>query len=213
MHGRTGLYAIVDPDRCRGRDPRLLAEAILAAGCALLQLRSKGLSDAERLALGRELARRCERASVPFVMNDRVDLALLSGAVAAHLGQDDLPIPEARRLAPTLTLGLSTHDEAQAREAVRMGADYIGFGPIFPTTSKANPDPVVGLDRLAAVCRETPLPVVAIGGITVERTEAVAQAGAAFVAVISAITEADDPGSAAAAIADAFRRGSARPVR
>lgn len=206
MEGRRGLYAIVDPERCRGRDPRRIAEAVLVAGCTVLQLRAKNLTDANRLGLGRELARQCANAGVPFVMNDRVDLALLTSAAAVHLGQGDLPIAEARRLAsPSLAIGLSTHDEAQAREAVRSGADLIGFGPVFETKSKVDPDPVVGLDRLASVCRETPIPVVAIGGITVERAASVARTGAHYVAVISAITEADDPEAAAAGLVAAIR--------
>ena len=105
---------------------------------------------------------------MPFIVNDRLDVALAVGADGVHLGQDDLPLAAARALVPAgFVIGVSTHDEAQARAAVDGGADYLGFGPCFARTSKRNPDPVVGLERLAQVSR-LGAPVVAIGGITLE---------------------------------------------
>src|SRR5688500_10025971 len=123
-----GLYAIVDPDRCAGRDPERIALAILDGGCAALQLRGKNLPDAGFLALARRLRARCRAANVPFFVNDRADVALLVSADGLHLGQDDLPVAEARRLLPGARIGVSTHDLAQARRAVEHGADLIGFG-------------------------------------------------------------------------------------
>lgn len=191
---RRGLYAIIDPDHCEGRDPTQLATAVLAGGCAVLQLRSKMLSDAAYLALARTLRRHCTEARVPFVVNDRADLAWLAGSDGLHLGQEDLPLAEARRVVgETVAIGLSTHDEAQAQAAVAAGADLIGFGPVFETRTKERPDPVVGLARLGALARTHPLPIVAIGGITVERARAAAAAGAQLVAVISALAKAADP--------------------
>lgn len=201
MLGTRGLYAIVDPDACRGRDPERITSAIVRGGCAALQLRSKSGSDAEVLALARTVAAECRRARVPFVVDDRPDLAVLTGAAGLHLGQDDLPVAEARRIVgAAVAIGRSTHDEAQARAAVGEGADLVAFGPVFETASKARPDPVVGLERLERVCRESPLPVVAIGGISLERIDSVARAGVRWAAVIGAVCGAEDPESAARAL-------------
>lgn len=188
-----GFYAIVDPEVS---EVVPTAEAILAGGCAVLQLRDKRGDDRATVALGRELARRCRSAGVPFVMNDRVDLALLVGADGLHLGQEDLPLEDARRLF-TGPIGLSTHDLAQARQAAAAGADLIGVGPIFATTTKANADPPVGLEGLKQVCAAVPVPVVAIGGLQVAHASAVAAAGASLAAAIGAVCRADDPGQAA----------------
>lgn len=199
-----GLYAIVDPDRCAGRDPERIAVAILDGGCAALQLRGKKLGDAAFLALARRLRVRCRASGVPFFVNDRADVALLSNADGLHLGQHDLPVAEARRLLPEAHIGVSTHDLAQARRAVEHGADLIGFGPIYATATKENPDPVVGLDRLEEVCHGVAIPVIAIGGIDAIRAPDVARAGAAMAAAISAVCGADDPAQAAHAIHRAF---------
>ena len=196
-----GLYAIVDPACCRGRDPEDVAAAILDGGCAVLQLRAKGLSDRALLGLSRRIAARARAAGVPFVVNDRADLAALVSASGLHLGQDDLPIAEARRVVgPAVVLGRSTHVRAQARVAIEEGADILAFGPVFETTSKARPDPVVGLDELAEVCRMSGRPVVAIGGVTAARASAIVRAGARWGAAISAICGADDPREAARAL-------------
>jgi thiamine-phosphate pyrophosphorylase len=131
------------------------------------------------------------------------------GADVVHLGQDDLPLADALRVRasagrPDLLIGFSTHDRAQALAAAGAGADYIGFGPVFATGSKANPDPVVGLDQLADVCRSVRVPVVAIGGIALEATPSVARAGASAAAVIAAIATASDPTAAGLQVRAAF---------
>lgn len=199
-----GFYAIVDPDRCAGRDPDRIAHAILDGGCAALQLRAKQLPDSALLALARRLASRCRVAKIPFFVNDRPDIALLSGATGIHLGQKDLPVAEVRRLAPSAVVGLSTHDLAQARRAVERGADLIGFGPIYETQTKHDPDPIVGIHGLEEVCQSVAVPVIAIGGIDAERAPEVARAGAAMAAAISAVCGADDPARIAHAIHRAF---------
>lgn len=195
-----GLYAIVDPAATGGRDPLRVTEAILRGGCARLQLRAKSLGDREHLGLARAIRARCRAAGVSFVMNDRADLAVLAGADGLHLGQDDLDVAEARRLVGAMEIGRSTHDEAQARRAVEDGADLVAVGPIFPTRSKARPDPVVGMDRLRALCGATPVPIVAIGGIDIETAPDVARAGAGFGAAIASVAGADDPEAAARAM-------------
>lgn len=196
-----GFYAIVDPDVCAG-DPLDVADAFLRGGCAVLQLRHKSdatAGDRATLALARALSAKCRAASVPFVMNDRLDLALLADADGLHLGQDDLPIAEARRFFRG-PIGVSTHDLAQLARAIAEGADLVGFGPVFATSTKKNPDPVVGLDGLAAACRAASVPVVAIGGIDRERARLCFEAGAALVAAIGATCAADDPEAAARAL-------------
>lgn len=203
LHAR-GLYAIVDPEHTAGRPPLAVAESILAAKPAVLQLRMKRASDREIVDLAKELRAACHRAGVPFVLNDRADLARLVDADGLHLGQDDLPTGAARRIVGAMPLGRSTHDLAQALAAVRDGADLIGFGPVFDTATKENPDPTVGLAQLAEVARAVSVPVVGIGGITKSRVPDVAAAGAQLFAVISAIGSASDPQEAARALVDAW---------
>lgn len=198
-----GFYAIVDPASCGDRDPLAVAEAILEGGCAVLQLRAKTLDDRSALVLSRALAERCRRRGVPFVVNDRADLALLAGADGLHLGQSDISVADARRLIGARPVGVSTHDRAQVDRALADGADLIGFGPIFPTQTKDNPDPVVGVERLREVCLAARAPVVAIGGITVESAGVVAAAGAQLVAAIAAVCGAADPARAARALHEA----------
>ncbi|MEO0325591.1 MAG: thiamine phosphate synthase [Myxococcota bacterium] len=171
------------------------AERILAARPAVLQLRFKGDDDRLHLATARALRARCAGAGVPFVVNDRADIAALADADGLHLGQDDLPLAEARRLFSG-PIGVSTHDLAQAVRAESEGADLIGFGPVFPTASKARPDPVVGLAGLRAVCARVRVPVVAIGGLNAERAAEARAAGAALVAAIGAVAGARDPEAA-----------------
>jgi thiamine-phosphate pyrophosphorylase len=204
----TRLYVIVDPEHCAGRPPLWIAEQALDGGAAALQLRAKHLKDGALLTMARELSERCRDAAVPFWMNDRPDVALLCNAQGVHVGQDDLP-PAALRglLHARMRIGLSTHDIAQARAARAQGADIIGFGPIFGTRSKQLAEPCVGLEALRAACASAELPVVAIGGISLENAADVAACRPAYAAVISAVCGADDPRSAAASLAAALARG------
>ena len=196
-----GHYGIVDPDHAPA-GPIETARAILAGGCAVLQLRYKRSDDAEHLSLARELRELAHAAGVPFVINDRLDIALLAQADGLHLGQDDLPIAEARRLFAG-PIGISTHDRAQARAAAADGADLIGFGPVFATATKERPDPVVGLEVLRQVVAEVSIPVVAIGGLTVDRAAEARAAGAPLVAAIGAVSRAPDVSAAARALHEA----------
>jgi len=197
-----GLYAIVDPAQTRGRDPRDVAERILEAGPAVLQLRMKLGGDRAIVDLARDLRALCHRAGVPFVLNDRADLARLVDADGVHLGQDDLPTAAARAIVGSMPIGRSTHSLAQARAAEADGVDLIGFGPVYDTTTKLNPDPTVGVALLAEVVRSVGVPVVAIGGITPIRLREVEATGVAFVAAISAISLADDVGAASRAFVE-----------
>lgn len=179
------LYAIIDAEAAER--PLDLARSSLRAGCAMLQLRAKRLDDRSFVELAKRVRTICGEAGIPFVINDRADIARLVAADGLHLGQDDLPVGDARRVVGNMQIGVSTHDLEQAIQAERDGANLIAFGPVFGTTTKENPDPVVGLDGLAEVCRAVSRPVVAIGGITPENAAETLRAGARYIAVISAL--------------------------
>ena len=186
-----GLYAILDVDFLRGAGVELMAfaEAVLSVRPAAVQLRAK--SDGPRATLEKLRALRplCSRAGVPLFANDRPDLAVLAGCDGVHVGQEDVDIADVRAFAPALRVGVSTHDLGQLDAALSMNPDYVAFGPVFATTSKAHPDPVVGLDGLrdaASRARAGGVPLVAIGGIDVARASAVAP-HVELVAVIGAL--------------------------
>jgi len=164
-------------------------ECLLEARPAALQLRAKSLGARVALELARRISELCQACQVPFFVNDRPDLALLSASVGVHLGQHDLPLGEARRVAPGLQFGLSTHRLEEVDRALVERPDYLALGPIFATASKRDPEPVVGLDILAEAgrrCRQAGIPLVAIGGIDAARAPQVA-ASAVAGAVISAL--------------------------
>jgi thiamine-phosphate pyrophosphorylase len=205
LRTRRGLYAIIDPAFCRGRDPLVVALAVLDGGCAVLQLRAKHWAEAELEPLALRMLALCRAAAIPFIVNDHPELARRIAADGVHLGQGDLPIEQARsRLGPGVSIGLSTHDSTQARDAAARGADLIGFGPVFPTRTKDNPAPIVGLHALREVCRTIAIPVVAIGGITPANVAEVVASGAAMAAAIGALCGADDPRVAAEHMHRAF---------
>ncbi len=179
------LYAIVDAE-IAARPLELTFQA-LNAGCAMVQLRAKRLDDVAFLKIARRVRSACAHAEVPFVVNDRADIARLVRADGLHLGQDDLSIEDARRVVGDMQIGVSTHNLEQAVRADTEGADLIAFGPVFETKTKENPDPVVGLNTLEQVCQTVACPVVAIGGITPENADETLRAGARYVAVISAL--------------------------
>jgi len=214
MFSLRGYYAIVDVTAVLLADDEALerrTRQLLDAGPCCLQLRAKEIGARAFAAAARRMAPLCHAAGVPFCVNDRLDVALTVGADVVHLGQDDLPLADALRVRlaagrPDLVVGFSTHDAAQAVAAASAGADYIGFGPVFATTSKLNPDPVVGLSLLAEVCRTVSVPVVAIGGVAPDQAGLLAQAGASAAAVISAVNNAPDPVAAGRQIAAAWAR-------
>jgi thiamine-phosphate diphosphorylase len=187
------LYAIIDPAQAGGRGPVEVAAALLAAGVRLIQLRDKHASSGELYLSGQRVGECVRNAGGIFIVNDRADVACAVDADGVHVGQDDLPVESARALVgPRKLIGYSTHVLEQVREADRTSADYIAFGPIFPTASKENPDAVVGLEGLREARKATRKPLVAIGGITLENARAVIEAGADSVAVIRGLVGAPD---------------------
>jgi thiamine-phosphate pyrophosphorylase len=187
------LYAILDPSLISA--PLVpFAQNLAAAGVTLMQLRDKRATAAKIFAQSRELAAVLCPVGVRFIVNDRPDIAAIAGASGVHVGQEDLPAEDARKIiGPARWVGVSTHNLQQFREANATSADYIAVGPIFPTASKENPDPVVGLELLRAVRKLTTKPLVAIGGITLERAADVFRAGADSVAVIRDLICAGNP--------------------
>jgi len=180
------FYPILDTGLLALRDINVTyaAEAVLGAGARILQFRHKGHWARETWAQLEAVAKLCEQAAAQFVVNDRADLAQLVGA-ALHLGQDDLPPSAARRvMGVKAVIGLSTHNEAQLRAAQEEPVDYLAIGPIFGTSSKENPDPVVGLEELRRLRKFTARPLVAIGGIARANAAEVLAAGADSVAII-----------------------------
>jgi thiamine-phosphate pyrophosphorylase len=175
-----------------------IARKLIGAGVKMLQYRAKNVPAKEMLASARELAGLARSAGARFFVNDRPDVAYLSKAHGVHVGQDDLDVEEARAVVgPEAWVGLSTHNIEQFEKAASSSADYIAVGPIFRTTSKANADPIVGLHLIRRARRLTKRPIVAIGGITLERAAEVIEAGADSVAVINDILGVDDPVSRA----------------
>jgi len=191
------IYAILDPDF--GSPPLVaLAETLANAGIGLMQLRDKHSPPRRIYDQACELTQILGRRKVRFLVNDRADIAALSGAGGVHVGQTDLPVEDARRICgPSRWVGVSTHNLEQLCAAERTSADYIAVGPIFPTGTKENPDPVVGVDFVRLAREMTRKPLVAIGGITRESAADVFRAGADCVAVIRDLIAVPDPGERA----------------
>jgi thiamine-phosphate diphosphorylase len=198
-----GLYVIIDPAACRGRDPIEVARLALEGGARVLQWRDKLRDKGDQLAEARAIAAECRRAGAICIINDDVDIAVVSGAHGVHLGQHDLPVAAARHVMPNAIVGVSTNNAAEAHRAQVDGADYVAVGAIFPTSTKDVTRPA-DLDRLREVKAAVRVPVVAIGGINASNIAQVVAAGADAAAVISAVCGADDPRAAAVELSAAF---------
>ena len=185
-----GIYIIITKPALSY--PRI-AEICVNNEIAMLQLREKNLSDREILKIGRELKSIVLGSKTNLVINDRPDIAVLCEADCLHLGQDDIIYEDARKIVGNdMQIGLSTHSIQQAKDALEKKPDYIGFGPIYTTTAKTNPDQVVGTDQLKEVLSFANVPVVAIGGIFPENIEAVLKTGAQNIAMVRYFMQAED---------------------
>jgi thiamine-phosphate pyrophosphorylase len=194
LRQRLSLIVIADPSAALHRPLPEVVRAALQAGAPAIQLRAKGLSAREIVELGKVIVQDTRRAGALFFVNDRVDIALVTGADGAHLGDDDLPLRAARAISPPgFLLGRSVDTPDEARVAMAEGADYVGVGPVFATRSKTGLGEPIGLKGVAAVAGACSLPVVGIGGIRSDNAAAVAEAGAAGVAVIQAVIGHPDP--------------------
>ena len=192
------LYAILDPSQTLERPILEVCDILLAAGVRLIQYRNKHVASRTAFEHCVEIARRGRAAGARFIVNDRADFALASGADGVHVGQDDLPVELARKVVGAgKWVGYSTHSLEQIALADQTSADYIAYGPVFATTSKETPDPVVGIEGVRRARAATRKPLVAIGGITLENVSEVLGAGADTVAVISDLLRAPDIGARA----------------
>lgn len=188
------LYAILDATPTQPTDSLVsLAQKLATAGVQLIQLRAKHVPARQFQEIATALLAAAPK-NARIIINDRPDIASIAHAAGVHVGQEDLPVEAARQICPTPQwVGISTHNLEQLEAADRTSADYIAVGPIYPTTTKLNPDPVVGLDLIRAARRVTRKPIVAIGGITIVSAAEVFQAGADSVAIISDLINAPDP--------------------
>lgn len=186
------FYAILDPEQTKGLDGMIVLHRLLEGGAGIVQLRAKTMAPGDFLALAREARAPTRANGCTLIVNDRVDIALACDADGVHLGQEDLPLGAARKLMAQKLIGISTHSVEQATDAERDGADYIGFGPMFGTTTKATGYSARGVDMLRRIRQAVKIPIVAIGGIKEENVAQVWQAGADSAAIISDILGADD---------------------
>lgn len=205
---RIGRLHVITDVRLQQRFGHLdLARAAIEGGADVVQLRDKEAPALDLLRTAVEIAALCRRSSVSLIVNDRADIAWAADASGAHLGDQDLPLPIARRLlGPDRILGTSVDRAEETVPRAREGADYAGIGPIFATATKSDTGPVLGLEELARAVRHFPLPLIAIGGITLANLEEVVSTGVHGVALVSAVCLSDDPASvvrAARAVLDA----------
>jgi len=187
------LYVILDAALLSQPETQM-ARTLADVGVRLLQYRNKSASARELLQRSCSIAGELLPRGVTFIVNDRADVAALAGANGVHIGQEDLSVDSARDIVgPNAFVGVSTHNIEQFQAAAESSADYLAIGPVFATASKANPDPVVGIEMIRQIRRLSDKPIVAIGGITLERAQEVLAAGADSVAVIGDILLATDP--------------------
>ena len=177
---------IIDPSFCL-KGPVNVASNAINGGAGVIQLRYKVSSDFEFLDLALKLSKLCRKRRALFLVNDRVDIAMMSGAHGVHLGQNDMPVKEAKKLLKGKIVGVSTHNRKEVLEALRSKADYIGFGPMFETKTKKVLPATVGIKGLRKIRKSVKIPIVAIGGINESNAGEVIEAGADAVAVISAV--------------------------
>jgi thiamine-phosphate pyrophosphorylase len=181
----------------------------IAGGADTIQYRQKSGTTREMIEIARNMKRLCSEADVTFIVNDRLDVAIAAEADGVHLGQEDFPIPMARELlGEGRIIGGSAATLDEARKCLSEGADYVGFGPVYPTSSKDDAGPVSGIDILKQVVEIIPVPIIAIGGVGAENIPDVMRAGAHGIAVISAVCCQYDPEEATRAIYQALNKGT-----
>ena len=193
LRARLALHVLTDRDWSRGRGMLEVAQKAIAGGATVIQLRDKLASTRQLVEEGRALRELTRAHGVLLIVNDRIDVALAIDADGAHVGQEDMPGKAARRiLAPGQILGISASNLHEAEQAIKDGADYLGVGPIYATSTKADAGPASGPALLQEIAARWSIPQVAIGGITAARTKEVIQAGASGIAVITAVVAADN---------------------
>ena len=199
-------YLVTDPRIGSSKGLIEIVSAAIDGGVTAVQLRAKGWADRRILETASRLSGICRSQGVLFLVNDRVDIAMASGADGVHLGVDDLPVGSARDLLGSgAVIGYSPEKDADRQAAMAAGASYLGVGPVFGTATKSDAGPAIGLDGLRATVERTPIPCIGIGGIDHGNARAVLDTGAAGVAVVRSIFFADDPTSAARSLVEVMR--------
>ncbi len=189
---RTDLYLVIGHEFTNGRSVLDVLSAAAEGGVKTVQLREKNLSGKELTLLAEKFRRKCDELGVLMIMNDHIDIALAVGADGVHLGQDDMPLEFARRIAPELILGRSTHSVEQALEAQSQGADYVNLGPIFATQTKNTPVKPLGLEIIRNAAPKLSIPFSVMGGVKEHNMPQLFEAGARICAMVTELTQADD---------------------
>ncbi len=191
------LYVVITESFCAGRSALETLAQCMAAGVKLVQMREKNLGDRELLALARAYRDATREAGALFIVDDRVDIALAAQADGVHLGQEDMSVADARRIAPYLLIGASSHSLEEALTAQEAGANYVNIGPVFPTQTKEVAAGAVGPQLISEIAPHLHIPFTCMGGIKAENIDEVLERGANIIAVVTAVTAADDPRIAA----------------
>ena len=194
----TDVYPVVTSEFCAGRHPAEVAASLLAGGVRILQIREKTMPDRPFLELLRQVRELTWDAGALLIVDDRVDAALIAQADGVHLGQEDIPLPDARRIAPDLLIGVSTHNADEIRQAQDEGCSYLNIGPIYPTQTKQLACTFLGLDMLKSLIPLVRVPFSVMGGIKYSHLAELKAAGAGRIAAVTAFTQAPDPGTEAA---------------
>jgi thiamine-phosphate pyrophosphorylase len=193
----AGLYLVTSGVMSAGRTTHEIVEAALTAGVGLIQLREKNMPLKDLVPLAGKIRGMTAEAGALLIINDRIDVAMAVGADGVHLGQDDFPIRHARRLAPDMIIGASSHSTGEASEAELAGASYVNIGPLFSTNTKEWGKEYLGIEGLEAISKVLSVPFTVMGGIKLNHIEALKRSGARVMAVVTAVTAADDPVAAA----------------
>ncbi|MCC6696717.1 MAG: thiamine phosphate synthase [Candidatus Hydrogenedentes bacterium] len=194
---RPDLYVVITEAFCGGRSALDVLDAVLDAGVRLIQFREKDLDELELFLRATQFRERTRKYDALLIINDRLEVAIATDADGVHLGQTDAPVDVARRIVPELIIGASTHNLEEALEAQALGASYVNIGPIFATQTKAVPTGVVGPAMIDAIAPHLTIPWTTMGGIKLHNIDEVLKRGAKRVAVVTAVTEADDVRAAA----------------
>ena len=205
----AGLYLVTSQPLSAGRSTENIVTAALAGGVRLIQLREKEMSLRETVALAGRVRALTERAGALLIINDRVDVALAVGADGVHLGQEDFPVAQARVLAPDLIIGASTHSIEEAVRAQSEGASYVNIGPLFPTGTKQWTGEYLGIEGMRRIAAQVRIPFTVMGGIKIAQIPDLVAAGARTLALVTAVTAAVDPETAARDLLAAIARVSA----
>lgn len=198
----AGIYFVTSESLSGGRTTVEVVSAAIAGGVSLVQIREKDFSCRRFNETAQEVRRLTDQAGALMIINDRLDIALATGADGVHLGQDDLPIGIARKIAPDMIIGASTHSVKEAVAAQEAGASYVNIGPIYPTGTKLWKSNFLGVDGLKAISREVRIPFTVMGGIKASNIPELKRAGARIFAVVTAISAAEDPRIAARELID-----------